>query len=166
MPRDVLGGEGRTPPSERVALGGIGVGGMGVVFQAEHRLMERAVALKVINRALLARPEFVDYWSYKWSDLLLVNSDKLTPTPMWAYYNWIRKNVAANTPWDKFVRDLLTATGSTLDNGAGNFFMDHPSGQTPHAQAAMVLRQFRADETQLTHFFEQHPIQISGAVAL
>ena len=26
---------------------------------------------------LLARPEFVDYWAYKWSDLLLVNSEKL-----------------------------------------------------------------------------------------
>lgn len=38
----------------------LGVGGMGVVFQAEHRLMERAVALKVINRALLSRPEFVE----------------------------------------------------------------------------------------------------------
>lgn len=75
--------------------------------------------------SLLARPEFVDYWSYRWSDLLLVNSDKLTPTPMWAYYNWIRKNVAANTPWDRFVRDLVTATGSTLDNGAGNFYILH-----------------------------------------
>jgi hypothetical protein len=75
--------------------------------------------------ALLARPEFVDYWSHRWSDLLLVNSDKLPPTAMWAYYNWIRKNVAANTPWDRFVRDLLTATGSTLDNGAGNFFILH-----------------------------------------
>ncbi|HEY6168797.1 MAG TPA: DUF1549 domain-containing protein, partial [Verrucomicrobiae bacterium] len=75
--------------------------------------------------SLLARPEFTDYWSYKWSDLLLVNSDKLPPTAMWAYYNWIRKNVAANTPWDKFVRDLVTATGSTLDNGAGNFYILH-----------------------------------------
>ncbi|MBI5775518.1 MAG: DUF1553 domain-containing protein [Verrucomicrobia bacterium] len=75
--------------------------------------------------SLLARPEFTDYWSYKWSDLLLVNSDKLPPTAMWAYYNWIRKNVAANTPWDRFVRDLITATGSTLDNGAGNFFILH-----------------------------------------
>ncbi|MBL8828012.1 MAG: DUF1549 domain-containing protein, partial [Planctomycetaceae bacterium] len=28
---------------------------------------------------LLDRPEFVDYWAYKWSDLLLVNSDKLKP---------------------------------------------------------------------------------------
>ena len=33
--------------------------------------------------ALLVRPEFVDYWAYKWSDLLLVNSDKLPEVPMW-----------------------------------------------------------------------------------
>lgn len=38
----------------------LGVGGMGVVFRAEHRLMERPVALKVINRTLLAKPEVVE----------------------------------------------------------------------------------------------------------
>ncbi len=27
---------------------------------------------------LLTRDEFVDYWSYKWSDLLLVSSRKLS----------------------------------------------------------------------------------------
>ncbi|HEY3899299.1 MAG TPA: DUF1553 domain-containing protein [Chthoniobacter sp.] len=75
--------------------------------------------------ALLARPEFVDYWSYKWSDLLLVNSDKLPVIPMWSYYQWIRRQVEMNTPWDVFVRDLLTATGSTLQNGAANFFILH-----------------------------------------
>ena len=49
--------------------------------------------------SLLARPEFVDYWSYKWSDLLLVNSERLRPAAMWSYYNWIRNSVAANTPF-------------------------------------------------------------------
>jgi len=79
--------------------------------------------------SLLQRPEFVDYWSHRWSDLLLVNGDKLVPTAMWSYYNWIRRHVAANTPWDAMVRDLLTATGSTLENGAGNFFVlnDEPT---------------------------------------
>ena len=79
--------------------------------------------------SLLQRPEFVDYWSHRWSDLLLVNGDKLTPAAMWSYYNWIRRHVAANTPWDAMVRDLLTATGSTLENGAGNFFIlnDEPT---------------------------------------
>lgn len=76
-------------------------------------------------QSLLERPEFVDYWSYKWSDLLLVNSDKLPVQPMWSYYQWIRRNVELNTPWDVMVRDLLTSTGSTLENGAGNFFTLH-----------------------------------------
>jgi len=75
--------------------------------------------------ALLARPEYVDYWSYKWSDLLLVNSDKLPEVPMWTYYQWIRRQVELNTPWDELVRSLLTATGSTEQNGAGNFFVLH-----------------------------------------
>lgn len=79
--------------------------------------------------SLLQRPEFVDYWSHRWSDLLLVNGDKLMPQAMWSYYHWIRRHVAANTPWDAFVRDLLTATGSTLEHGGGNFFIlnDEPT---------------------------------------
>ncbi len=44
---------------------------------------------------------------------------------MWSYYQWIRRQVELNTPWDELVRDLLTATGSTLENGAGNFFILH-----------------------------------------
>lgn len=79
---------------------------------------------RLIER-LLERPEFVDYWTYRWSDLLLVNSDKLRPPAMWSYYHWIRNRVAANTAWDVIVRDLLTAQGSTLENGAANFFVLH-----------------------------------------
>ncbi len=71
--------------------------------------------------SLFIRPEFVDYWTYRWSDLLLVNGDRLRPSAMWTYYQWIRGQVAANTPWDKFVRAVVTATGSTLENGAANF---------------------------------------------
>jgi Protein of unknown function (DUF1553)/Protein of unknown function (DUF1549)/Bacterial Ig-like domain (group 2) len=75
--------------------------------------------------ALLARPEFVDYWTYKWSDLLLVNSEKLPAPAMWSYYRWIRSQVAENTPWDQFARRIVTASGSTLENGAANFYALH-----------------------------------------
>lgn len=75
--------------------------------------------------SLFLRPEFVDYWSYKWSDLLLVTKRKLQPPAMWAYYQWIRERVASNTPWDVFARQLLTAQGSTLENGAANYFVIH-----------------------------------------
>src|SRR5437867_9425188 len=43
---------------------------------------------KVID-SLLARDEFVDYWAYKWSDLLLVSTRKLPRTAMWSFYDWI-----------------------------------------------------------------------------
>jgi hypothetical protein len=75
--------------------------------------------------ALLAQPEFVDYWTYKWSDLLLVSSRRLKPAGARSYYNWVREQVAANTPWDELAKKIVTATGSTLENGAGNFFVLH-----------------------------------------
>ena len=89
--------------------------------------------------SLLARPEFVDFWGYKWSDLLLVNSERLRPAAMWSYYNWIRNSVAANTPWDRFVRELVTARGSTLENGAANFYALH---EDPPDMAETTSRAF------------------------
>jgi len=89
--------------------------------------------------SLLRRPEFVDYWTYKWSDLLLVSSKQLKAPAMWAYYNWIQLNVAANTPWDEFARKVVTAQGSTLENGAANFFVLHDD---PRSMAETVSQTF------------------------
>jgi uncharacterized protein (TIGR03067 family) len=41
-------------------LGLVGAGGMGAVFKAQHKLMQRTVALKVINPNLVARPGTID----------------------------------------------------------------------------------------------------------
>ena len=38
--------------------------------------------------ALLAQPEFVDYWTYKWSDVLMINGNLLRPEAVKAYYHW------------------------------------------------------------------------------
>src|SRR5258706_2928934 len=44
---------------------------------------------------------------------------------MWAYTNWVRDQAAANTPWDKFARQLVTAKGSPSESGAANFYILH-----------------------------------------
>jgi len=75
--------------------------------------------------ALMKRPEFVDYWAYKWSDLLLVTSNHLSNDEMWSYYDWIRESVASNKAWDKFVYQIVTATGNTVENGAANYWVVH-----------------------------------------
>ena len=88
---------------------------------------------------LLARPEFVDYWSYKWSDLLLISGERLRPAALQAYYRWVRAKVAANTPWDQLVRELVTASGSTHENGAANFYALH---QDPEDMSETVAQAF------------------------
>ena len=76
---------------------------------------------------LLKRPEYADYWAYKWSDLLLVstNRDHLNRTALWDFYNWIRDSVAQNKPWDQFAQDIFAARGSSRENGALNYFVLH-----------------------------------------
>jgi hypothetical protein len=75
--------------------------------------------------SLLSRSEFVDYWSYKWSDLLLLNGNQLRPKALESYYKWIRLQVKQNTPWNDFARQIVTAKGSTFSKGAANFFVLH-----------------------------------------
>ncbi|HEY6489455.1 MAG: DUF1549 domain-containing protein [Terracidiphilus sp.] len=75
--------------------------------------------------ALLQRPEFVDYWAYKWSDLLLVSSNHLSSPEMWSYYRWIRASVASDKPWNQFATEIITANGNTLKNGAANYWVIH-----------------------------------------
>ena len=93
---------------------------------------------RLVNR-LLARKEYVDNWTYKWSDLLLVSGAKLRPEPMKSYYTWIRSQVETNAPWDRFVREVITAQGSSVEDGASNFYAVH---QDPEAMAENVSQAF------------------------
>ncbi|GAB5402191.1 MAG: DUF1553 domain-containing protein [Aureliella sp.] len=77
---------------------------------------------------LLSSEQYVDYWSYRWSDLLLVNGTLLRPDAVAAFYTWIREQVAENTPWDEFARQIVLARGESTEQGATNFYAIH---QTP-----------------------------------
>ena len=76
---------------------------------------------------LLERPEYADYWAYKWSDLLLVSTirDHLNRMALWDFYNWIRDSVAENKPWHEFAQDIYASNGSSRENGALNYFVLH-----------------------------------------
>ncbi|MCH2379120.1 MAG: DUF1549 domain-containing protein [Pedosphaera sp.] len=93
---------------------------------------------KLVDR-LLARPEFVDYWTYRWSDLFLISGKKLRPNALKAYYGWLRSEVEKNTPWDQLVRQVMTARGDSMENGATNFYAIH---QEPETMAENVSQAF------------------------
>jgi len=71
---------------------------------------------------LLNRPEFVDHWTVKWGDLFRNNRNLVGDKGVWEFQEWIRKSVAENKPYDQWVREMLTAKGSTFENPAANFF--------------------------------------------
>lgn len=90
---------------------------------------------------LLARPEFVDYWTYRWADMLMISGRLLRPEAVKSYYLWLRDRVAQNTPWDELARQLVTASGDSLTNGATNFFAVN---QEPETMAENVSQTFLA----------------------
>lgn len=91
--------------------------------------------------ALLARPEFVDYWTYRWADMLMISGKLLRPDAVKAYYLWLRQQVAENTPWDELARKLVTASGDSMKNGATNFYAVN---QDPETMAENVSQTFLA----------------------
>ncbi len=72
--------------------------------------------------ALIGSPEFVDHWTNKWADLLQVNRKFLGPEGSSAFRAWIRKEVDGNTPYDEFVRKVITADGSNKENPAASYY--------------------------------------------
>ncbi|HMP17647.1 MAG TPA: DUF1549 domain-containing protein, partial [Gemmatales bacterium] len=49
---------------------------------------------------LLARPEYVDYWTNKWADLFLISTKKLPGSNVWAFHQYLKQAVADNRPWN------------------------------------------------------------------
>ncbi len=90
--------------------------------------------------SLLESPEYVDYWTYRWSDLLMLNSNLLRADGIKAYYQWIRGHVQRNTPWDQLAREILTARGDAIENGATNFYAinQDPESMTENACQAFL----------------------------
>lgn len=93
---------------------------------------------------LLARDEFADYWAMKWSDLLRVKAEfpiNLWPNAAQAYYHWIRGSIKDGKPYDWFVRELLTQSGSNFRVPPVNFYRAMQS-KDPAAIARTVALTF------------------------
>ncbi|HUT93971.1 MAG TPA: DUF1553 domain-containing protein [Thermoguttaceae bacterium] len=98
---------------------------------------------------LLERDEFVDYWSMKWSDILRIKAEfpvNLWPNAAQAYHRWVRASIAENKPYDQFVREMLTSSGSNFRVGPVNFYRAIQS-KTPENIATAVALTFMGSRT-------------------
>ena len=93
---------------------------------------------KLVDR-LLQEPDFADHWANKWMDLLRPNPYRVGIKAVLNYDHWIRQRFRQRMPWDQFVRELLTARGSTFRNGAVTLFRDR---RTPDEVTTLVSQLF------------------------
>ena len=107
-------------------------------FLQDGRPDKRATLIE----ALLEREEFSDYWALKWGDLLRVKAEfpiNLWPNAVQAYHRWIRDAVKENRPYDQFVRELLTSSGSNFRVPPVNFYRGVQSREPSGLAEAVAL---------------------------
>ncbi|MBI1841402.1 MAG: DUF1553 domain-containing protein [Verrucomicrobia bacterium] len=85
--------------------------------------------------ALLQREEFVDFWTMRLADLLLISGRRGSEEATRVYHEWVRAQVARNTPFDELARALLTSSGRLSADGPSNFFTlaSDPRDMAEHA---------------------------------
>ncbi|MFM8356937.1 MAG: DUF1549 domain-containing protein, partial [Verrucomicrobiota bacterium] len=85
----------------------------GVAFAADPAAARRDA---VIDR-LVASADHAEYFAQKWSALLRnKRSDARQQRGTYAFHGWIRDSLHQNKPYDRFVREVLTASGDLADN--------------------------------------------------
>jgi hypothetical protein len=107
---------------------------------------------------LLERPEYADHWANKWMDLLRPNPYRVGIKAVFNLDGWIRESFRANKPYDQFVREIVTASGSTFDSTPATIFRDR---REPEEIAPMISQLFlgvRLDCAKCHH----HPFESLG----
>jgi hypothetical protein len=72
--------------------------------------------------ALLERPEYADYWTMKWSDVLRSSRKTIQVKGTHVFQRWLRLRLVKDVGFDEVVRDLITASGSTYANPPANYY--------------------------------------------
>jgi len=87
-------------------------------FTADPSKTKRATLID----KLIASPAFVDHWTLKFGDLLQNSRKYLGEKGAYEFREWLRDSLARNQPYDRMVREMLVARGSSYENPAANFY--------------------------------------------
>ena len=105
---------------------------------------------------LLKQPEYADYWANKWADLLRPNPYRAGIKATYNLDAWLRQSFRENKPYDKFVREIVTAQGSTFRNGATVIFRDRREPDEVTTMLSQLFLGIRLDCARCHH----HPFEI------
>lgn len=92
-------------------------------FMEEGRSDKRAQKVD----ELLADDDFADYWTAIWSEQLRIIGGNYAPQGTHikaadSFHEWIRRQMRQGRPLNKFVAEMVSASGSNLSNGPVNLY--------------------------------------------
>lgn len=105
-------------------------------FLASEQADKRARVVDV----LLDSPDYAENFALKWSAILR----NRRPTPghqvgSFAFHDWIRESLETNKPYDQFVREIITATGSPEVNPPAAWLREVASIEARTEDAAQLF---------------------------
>lgn len=102
----------------------------------EYLADERPDKRERLVKRLVGSVDFLDFWSYKWSRWLRIESGKVAAEP---YYKWLRTRISENISLDRLAVALIEAEGDSHTVGPANFTRATPG---PREQAEHVSQLF------------------------
>ncbi|MEX0819409.1 MAG: DUF1549 domain-containing protein, partial [Pirellulaceae bacterium] len=72
---------------------------------------------------LLESPEFVEYWTYRFSKLLRIRPQPTNLPATKAFHDWVQGQLKDDIGWDQIASELLLAEGDTHEYGPANFYL-------------------------------------------
>jgi len=132
-------------------------GRLPTVAEAESFLEDAASdkRQRLVER-LLRSEEYAEYFANKWSSLLRnkrANGAKLRTTI--AFYDWIKESLYNNKPYDRFVREIVAASGGIDQSPASAWFKQVSSQRAQMEDTAQLFLGTRLQCAQCHH----HPYE-------
>ena len=115
---------------------------------------EQAKRVKLVEY-LLAHPDYAKNMATQWKVTLIGRGRPDRNVDPRALTDWLRKQFAANRPWNEMALELITAKGSNKENGAVNYTMSHLEGGAVPL-TSLTTRVFLSQQIQCTQCHD-HP---------
>ncbi|MCF7785090.1 MAG: DUF1549 and DUF1553 domain-containing protein [Prosthecobacter sp.] len=90
--------------------------------RAFHSMADANAAREAVITRLIGSTDFVDVWTMRLADVLLISSKKQGVEGARVYHDWLHAQIARNTPLNDVVKALLTGQGDTTHEGPANFY--------------------------------------------
>ncbi len=99
------------------------IGRLPTIAESKEFLASKAADKRAkLVEHLLVQPEFADFWTLKWADVLRSSRKSIQLKGSHAFHEWLRGRIAENVPVDVMVKELLTANGNTFNNPPANYY--------------------------------------------